>query len=204
MAKYNEILVGRFNRGLQKLFGIKGDAPVPTLSGEVSPSHVLQSGAENRYLEGWNLFGDHLLLGPSVGNNNGVRLRNPATSGVIAVITKVLVFTTGTVDSFTISRATTGVDLTNLFLPTPFDIRYKTSGGSALSLSGFSPAADLAFVIARMRALADTMVELINHPVNEMPLLPGDCYSFTNSLINATTGFSLFWRERILEDSEKS
>ena len=44
MALYNEILVGRFNRGLQKFLSIKGGPPAPQrpMSLEQTIEHVLE------------------------------------------------------------------------------------------------------------------------------------------------------------------
>src|SRR5260370_24014979 len=100
MAYTNEILVGRVNRGLQKLFGIKGPSPVPQLASDVQAVHPLFNGVENRYLDGWNRFGAQTSQGASVGNISGFRIRNPSTSNVIAVFEKIAVSTSVAGDVF--------------------------------------------------------------------------------------------------------
>src|SRR5260370_12899082 len=82
MAIFNEILEGRFNRGLQKLFAIKGGPPVRQLGGEIMPVHPLRSGVENLWLEGWNRFVAFTDLTTRVGQIVGVRMRNPIGSNV--------------------------------------------------------------------------------------------------------------------------
>src|SRR5260370_38167544 len=100
MAYTNEILVGRVNRGLQKLFGIKGPSPVPQLASDVQAVHPVFNGVENRYLDGWNRFGAQTSQGARVGNISGFRIPNPATSKVIAVFEKIAVSTSGTGELF--------------------------------------------------------------------------------------------------------
>src|SRR5216684_1967801 len=86
MARFNEINVGRYNRALQKLLGMKGEASVPILASEIAPSFVLPYGVENRYLEQWNRFGLGMNVTATAGNQSAFRLRNPAGSNVIAVV----------------------------------------------------------------------------------------------------------------------
>ena len=87
MARFNEILAGRLNRAIQKFTSMKGEPPAPQLSGEMVPVFPLFWGAENRYLEGWQRFGFLILPNAAgVGNVNAYRLRNPAKSGVVAVV----------------------------------------------------------------------------------------------------------------------
>jgi hypothetical protein len=56
MAKYNEILTGRYNRFIQKLFSMKGPAPAPQLSSDIAMQMSFFNGVENRYLEGWDCW----------------------------------------------------------------------------------------------------------------------------------------------------
>jgi len=86
MAVYNEILAGRFNRALQKLFGIKGPPAVPQLGGEIVPSVSMFYGVENRYLEAWERFGFQIVQAAVVGQAGSFRLRNPVNSGTIAAV----------------------------------------------------------------------------------------------------------------------
>src|SRR5260370_38399849 len=87
MARYNEILVGRYNRMLQKLFGMKGGVVAPQLASEISAAFPLFSGVENRYLESWNRFTSVVNQVALAGTPAQCQLRN-TTSNVIAVIDK--------------------------------------------------------------------------------------------------------------------
>src|SRR6266852_4829039 len=88
VAKYNEILVGRYNRYLQKLLGMKGQAHAPQLSSEISVNLQLFNGVETRYLEGWNRFSTSMNVAAVAALLSGAQLRNPAASNVILVIEK--------------------------------------------------------------------------------------------------------------------
>src|SRR5689334_14381216 len=91
MARFNEILVGRYNRFAQKLLQIKGDAPVPQLAGDIQLSMPLYSGAENRYLESWDRYGVGVLVAAQVGINSGARLRNPLGANLVIVVERIVV-----------------------------------------------------------------------------------------------------------------
>ena len=67
MAVFNEILVGRFNRALQKFTGIKGGPPAPTHSTEIMPVIPFPIGREFRYLESWALWGGPFVIGAPTG-----------------------------------------------------------------------------------------------------------------------------------------
>src|SRR5258707_13299714 len=88
MARFNEILVGRYNRFLQKLFSMKGGPPSAQLATEITPNLNLFNGIENRYLESWFRYGAAPGLAAVVGANPGFRFRNPAGSNVIAMVEK--------------------------------------------------------------------------------------------------------------------
>jgi hypothetical protein len=205
MARYNEILVGRINRGLQKYFGIKGDAPVPQLAGDVGIAHALFNGAENRYLEGWNRYGTVLAAGaPGAGNRIGLRIRNPLTSNVIAVMEKMAYANTAAaVDGPFITLQTTNVDL-NVAAGAPRSMDKRYSGNSSMVTSVQNNAAADANTIWQAQMPANTMVEAIWFENQELPLLPGDAYSMYSGVLNQGGQITFFWRERFLEESERS
>lgn len=87
MALYNEILSGRWNEGLVKLFGLKQGAPAPQLAGEIQPELELSSlPIEYAYLIGerpWSTQGSIAGVG---GQRSGITLWNPAGSNTIVVV----------------------------------------------------------------------------------------------------------------------
>src|SRR5262249_21216739 len=99
MAIFNEILVGRFNRRLQKLTGIKGMAPAPQLSSEIMAVIPLFFGVENRALESWGRFSAFAAATGGAGQSAGFRIRIPGSTNVVVVIEKLLLEFTSS-DSF--------------------------------------------------------------------------------------------------------
>jgi hypothetical protein len=210
MAIFNEILVGRFNRSLQKAFGIKGSPPVRQLAGEVQPAYQIQSGVENRYLESWNRFFLFSLFGASVGNNNGLQFRNPVGSNVIVVMEELRLSTNTAPDAISQTRTRFGAtttDLTNIFNAAGLDSRQGSPTSvpsSSMVISGFSPAANFAVTEASYQlAVANQDYSEILIEDNQWVILPGDTVRLTSLGVNEISRFSFKWRERYLEESER-
>jgi hypothetical protein len=204
MARFNEILVGRYNRYLQKLLAIKGAAVTAVLSTEIQPQITLFHGIETRYLEGWSLFGVSVVINATVGQTDAVRLRNPAGSNVIAVVEKIV--TLGNVGGeFQISAGVTSLDLTTGFSAVPLDPR-AGNVGSNLSLSSAinSPGPLGLGVFARTNSPANVDGQAILYDNQEIPLLPGSAIQVAEGVANVTMTLTLKWRERFLEDSERT
>jgi hypothetical protein len=201
MAGYNEILVGRFNRGLQKLFSIKGGPPVPTLGSEIMPIHPLASGVENRYLEGWNRFSSFFNLAAAVGFNSDARIRNPKANNVIAVLEKITV-ASNVAQNIALSLGTQVVDFAaGIISPAArLDARIGTQA-SSLILSQQNSAVT---VPSNQVGIANTAaVDLILFVDQEITLLPGDGFEL-HSIPNSSLVVSFIVRERFLEDSERA
>jgi len=206
MALFNEILVGRFNRGIQKLFGIKGGPPAAQLSSEIAVNHQLQSGAENRYLEGWNLLsGVYQTAVSGAAQNAALRFRNPAGSNTIAVF-----FAISTVDLVSstannyagIALGATAANLTTVVsAPSSIDPRFGV--GSSLIVSQQVAAAGLGTVLRFFPYTVNVLQELLQWGV-EIPLLPGQALQLTTASITGSSPMvNALWRERFLEDSER-
>src|SRR5467141_5154557 len=86
MARFNEILAGRYNRFLQKLFQLKGGPPAAQLASEVMPVFPFFSGVEHRYLEGWYRYYGQLSVAAIAAVGPSYQIRNPLNSEVVAVI----------------------------------------------------------------------------------------------------------------------
>ena len=127
MARFNEILVGRFNRFLQRLLSMKGGPPAPQLASEIQPQMDVEAlPVELRFLLGWHLYQSTISQGASVGNLSGVQLRNPLTSGAVCVVTAIHISVAAT-EVVDISQTFSGVtgDLTNVFTGQRVDARAK-------------------------------------------------------------------------------
>src|SRR5258708_20335578 len=92
MARYNEILTGRFNRLLQKLLQMKGGPPAPQLASEISPQlSIPDLGVESRFHLGWNSWGFAINTGGAVGTASPAQFGNPPNSNVIRAIPNITI-----------------------------------------------------------------------------------------------------------------
>jgi hypothetical protein len=208
MAIYNEILVGRYNRALQKIFGIKGSPPVRQVAGEITPNVTMFYGPENRFMESWTRYGLGFSMGPVAAQIDNARLRNPANSNVLVVLEKILISFANN-DNWAFGRQNPGtLPTTDLTAPRKgfsLDLRQGDSfvQSSALIVSsdtGQSPVSQ-SFLIGF--ALANTSIDLIVDDDHKIAMLPGEVLEFSSGTVNQRCNISLLWRERGLEESER-
>lgn len=213
MALFNEIQVGRYNRFVQKLLSMKGPPTMPTVSSDLMFVHPMSSGVENRYLEGWDLFAFAKTVTGSVGNAQQLELRNPDTSNTIAVITRAMfVATTGTTNQprlIIVRRgATTLLDQLTIDVAGSFDRRIgrpastciiSDNNGAAITATGGTGTV----VSLQSFAAANNNIEFLRAG-DEIPLLPGDAIYITEPTTAQSDVIGFWWRERALEDSERS
>jgi hypothetical protein len=201
MARYNEILVGRFNRALQKLFSMKGGPPAPQLASEVSATHTFFNGAENRYLEGWNRFGFSGSTGAVAAQRGAAQLRNPVGSNVMIVVEKILFTSAALADAPLIDMVTKSTDLTvSGYTLQRFDARGQQNPVGVMSVSGTGPAVTTQFYQGSFPA--NGSLEVITFEDQEIPILPGDALVVHSGNLNQSLVFSIWWRERMMEESE--
>lgn len=208
---YNEILVGRLPRSLAALYGIKGDTPSPTLAGEIMPVHLLEEAAEHRFLEGWNRYAAFNDQTGSAGNNSYIYFSNPATSGVIAVIEK-LKF------SIPVGAANSAVQLAmispaiapfNVAASIPLDQRQFLPtagflGGAACSLSRNSGVLPNAFTfdIYPFSGAGSQIFDILFSEHQEIVIIPNVSLIVEFANANLELQATMWWRERVLEQSE--
>ncbi len=216
MAKFNEILSGRFNRGLQKVFQMKGGPPSAQLASEIMPVWMIYHGTEDRVLDDWLRFAGQATSVATAGVAAGCRLRNPLNSNVIAVIELLSFFTRNLAsDEVTVDiRFDNPTDLSvpNASGPGPLDPRpwtgspQLTAGGSGLSplkLSGSAAVFTTNFPFLKFAApTIFTSVNVIYTPDQELLLLPGMAITLFLGTLNSSHTVSFVWRQRALEDSE--
>jgi hypothetical protein len=208
MAKFNEILVGRFNRSLQKLLSMKGGPPAAQLATEITPNvQFNQMGNDFRYLEGWDIFGAQINPAGLAANNNGFRLRNPGPSNVIAVVEKVFVTALALTD--VVMRVSTainqpGVDLGNVGSGSVLDLRSQRVPGSSCIPSNAQPSIAFGAAFFRWTQQANIGVDYIVDDNQEMLVLPGTAIQFETTVVNVGWSIAVRWRERFLEDSERT
>jgi len=211
MARFNEILTGRFNRALQKFFSMKGGPPAPQLASEITPNIQFGSlGPDFRYLEGWNKFGACVSVGGSAANQSGIRMRNPATSNVVMVIEKLfLSFAQPNQVNGTQGTAATDLATLNSMSFLSFDLR--ANPGSAMIFSNQNTAVTVpaltnpALLLQRPTLGAgQEQVELVLTDDQELLLLPGVAHQYVVQAVNQQLFLTVWWRERFLEDSERT
>jgi hypothetical protein len=202
MAKYNEILVGRYNRFMAKLFSMKtGGAVVPQLASEIQPVFPLFSGVEHRFLESWERFSGGGNVAPVIGQVSAMNLRNPVGSNVIAVVEKLAV-SEATLDTAGAVRNAIVADLNTLNTPTRLDSRGRASPTCILSRNTNAPA--LGTFVYTWSVAANQTLDLVLYENQEFTLLPGDGLQVLGGVANQSVNFAWMWRERFLEDSERA
>ncbi len=203
MARYNEILVGRFNRALTKLFSMKGEAPAPQLSSDVQAGFVFPLGAEFRYLESWDRFCVQHSFAASLGNTNAYRLRNPAASNAVMVVEKILTCAVTALDTLIVDSLATAIDFT-LDNVSIVRLDSRTQRQSAMQASSTQAVGPVGNAILLLRQGADTTFDVLSDTQHEIPVLPGSAIQVRSSTANQASLVSFMWRERQLEESERT
>jgi hypothetical protein len=207
MARFNEILTGRHNRALQKLFSMKGGPPAPQLASEISASIPMFHGAENRYLEAWMRFSFSVGVAPVAGQLGTARLRNPAASNVVAVFERIVATNNVALpDQPQLEHQSSGADLAIVAFTQ--QMRWDPRGSQQTVLiasvnTAGSPA--VAFLLKELGNFpANNTHQFINDDSQQLTLLPGDALQVQSNVVNQTLFVSFLWRERFLEDSERT
>ncbi len=202
MARLNEILVGRFNRIFQKVYGIKGAAPVATLAPEIMPTHPVFSGVELRYIESWNRFGHRVDIGASALNTSAWQLRNPPGSNLLAVVERL------EVSSINASGIIVGVASPYAAYANPangfnLDSRQTSGNGAQVTSQNTAPAVPAFNVFWEVNAAVNALFKLIDTIHQEIVLGPGSSIIAAGTAINTDLNVQVQWRERFLEEGER-
>jgi hypothetical protein len=203
MAKFNEILAGRYNRYLQKLFQLKGTPPAAQLASEVMPVFQFFTGVENRYLEGWNRFGFVRAEVAVAAIQSTIRLRNPLTSNIVAIFERLLYANT-VADQPVLREGPTNTDLPTVFVVGNKRLDPRGSNDSQLITSENSGGGGVLLrALESAVTAANGSFDFVLVPNQEILLLPGEAIDLGSNNVNqAISGISFLWRERALEDSE--
>jgi hypothetical protein len=204
LAVYNEILVGRFNRGLQKLFGMKGGPPAPQLASEIAVTHSLMSGVEHRYLEGWQKFGVNVnQAAGGAGTRAGFRIDNPKGSKIIAVIERITLVGQAADQPFLTYSIISAGDFAQTVIAVNTGLDQRGPQSPNLHVTAQSTAAAIVGVgIYGMNLAVAGMQDLILFEDHELPLYPNSSYTVYSNNLNVALSGNLWWRERVQEDSE--
>ena len=205
MARYNEILVGRLNRFLQKYLAMKGEAPAPQLASDWTPSILFDSpAADLRYLQGWETFGSFFNPPAAAGFNSGSLLRNPVGSNIIAVVERIAV-QAGVATFLELSVGAVNADLGSVTVTTGFDGRGRQFGaGLKVSQNLVGGTVAGLGVVGLFNVVAAVNLEHILDDLHCIPLLPGFGCEIRDTTVNHSVSGAWKWRERFLEDSERT
>jgi hypothetical protein len=206
MAIFNEILSGRYNRALQKLFAIKGSPPVRQLGGEVMPIVQIFYGAENRYLETWDRFSVGISQPGVAAVLSTIKIRNPVGSNVMAVFEKITGSQNAVDFNFTLQAGTDQTDgATAVPMVSAQNLDSRSGRVSSLIFSRSGAAAPPSQVAwANISLLANTPYEFIGTDIQELTLNPGRSLQLVSTNVNQILNGTFVWRERLLEESERS
>lgn len=210
MAIYNENLSARFSRAILRLFSLKGpNTAAKQISGEIMPVLPLFFGVEARKLEGWERFSTAAVLAAGgAGNFGALRLRNPSGSGEIAVIEKASVWGPLT-DT---PRMQLAAQATDFAVPGPGNrIDPRSLAGptvgtvsSGMLVSTSTSGTNLAATLQAATFAPNTVYDFILFEDQEITLLPGDAFQLISNVANQAFNANILWRERVLEESERT
>jgi hypothetical protein len=207
MARFNEILAGRYNRALQKLFQMKGSAPAPQLGGEIMPNIPFFSGVENRYLEQWERFIMFTFQNGVAAQNAAVRFRNPVGSNVVACIEKFMDSNAGNAavnnEQVWLSNATTDFSTLTVMTNSRLDLRTRPQPTCILSTQA-NLAAGVGSQVSAYEVLPNTNYDFIVDEGQEITVLPGGSIDVRNLTVNQSVAVTWIWRERFLEEGERT
>lgn len=205
MALFNEIGVPRFNAILNKLLQMKDSAPAPQLASEIMAVIVLESDRpEFKFLGGEKLaigFGAAAL---TAGQFSGVKLFNPANSGLLLVLEKVYVLSS-VANSWVIRRASNNfATTTNTQLSR--DTRFGTTEIPAgviqtdITTAAVTSGAQIGFLPGIQSGAAGNQIS----NVYDMPHIftPGQGIVIHPGVVAADVSCMFCWRERASEPSE--
>jgi hypothetical protein len=207
MARFNEILVGRYNRFMQKLLSMKGDASLFQFSTEMGGYIPFFSGVENRYLEAWDRFAAWFNISAGAAIFANAELRNPTSSNVIAVIEKITCSAGGAGADAPIVRlgpATTD-QAQAPGVVTVIDSRSQRSNSSLItSQSNAANQTVAGGQIWQGNFTLPNQAEVIWFEDHELTVNPGRALTLSSNIANQAIIFSVWWRERLLEESERT
>jgi hypothetical protein len=206
MARFNEILSGRFNRFMQKHFSMKGGPPAPQLASELTMNMQFLNGVENRYLESWDRYSMVFSRSGVAAQVGKGQLRNPVGSNLIAVVEKIT-WVGGAVDQPVLWKGNVNNDLavvTNAGSGN-FDNRSRPLSSLILSQETSVPGIPVGTIgIWSGVNQANVTVDVLQLDDQEIPMLPGSVLGIEGQVVAQSFNAVFWWRERFLEDSERT
>lgn len=198
-----DVWLGRINRGIEKLFNIKGGPTLIDVNHQLTAEYSLQNGNEDRVLQSWFRFAAASAITGAAGQSAGVELHNPFGSNVIAVVERINVRISPATASLFILTYTSGPAAIADFGPvaaTRLDGRINT--GSTCIYSTTTAAIGFSTQIMFQAVNNGSTVDFIHTQNQELVLTPGSAFIVVDNTLAEAASFDIAWRERPLESSE--
>jgi len=204
----SKIEVGRWAELLKRISGIAGAETVSGhLSPEISPVMLLEDlgDADYLFLKGVRLCSAGTGVNAAAGFTSKYRLRNPADSGAVAVVTALEISPdAGAAQNVTANIHRLTVDLPTAVLTTAQDPRWGTTGGLNQTALIFStsnaqvtgPAGDVVFDTRTPNGTPYLYTQ-------QIPLLPGSGIDWGTITLNVSFRGWVRWTERTIPDLER-
>lgn len=188
---------------------MKGPASLVTLSDELFVAFPTFNGRENRYLESWEFFMGVAVPAVVAAQTNAFQIRNPAGSNVIAVIESLKA---NALAALTLQLNWSNTNTTDL--GTASSVHSVDSRGRAVSTCIASTAAGspTAFTTTLQTYTFNPVnasglpgdLELITFDDQEIVITPGVTLQFLDQTANTGWHMNIIFRERFLEESERT
>lgn len=207
LARFNEILVGRFNRALQKLSAIKGEVPAPQMASEIMPVFPIPLDVDFRYLESKHTFASANTQNGVAAQFGFVQLFNPTKSGILVVVTKAWCLPKLVADQPYFGFQANSSALGSVSSSVRLDARIGTNAlPSATSNTGTvaSFGSNVRLGQAQLTATSDRMIDFILTDATHVPVLPGDSVFIASNVVNTAFSAGFIWHERPLDEAEQS
>jgi len=198
----NEIQVGRYNGLLHKLLDMKEGAPSPTLATDVFPILVLEAERpEWEFLKGDRLMGCAFNQPATGGVNSKVRIRNPAGSGALVVVTMCTI-SIGQNNDVQYGFEATNSDLATTLSESILDTRFAEGGTTFPTGVGRVSRANTAGANS-VNILEYGMAARVSRRDHfKVVLSEGFSFNVRSTAVNVSLTGGWEWRERHLEPSE--
>lgn len=204
----SKIEYGAFSTLLRRYLGMKGVSDVvDELAPEISATLTLeQERLEWEFLKGARILAHAGFVPASVGNNSGVRFRNPATSGIVAIITKLHAGPgLNPAPANTAIAVTFGAQTADQSLGTsgtsPRDGRMiPPTGGAIIASTGYNAPGGSAIDGAMALIAGTSWIEFWNRDAVVLP--PGFALNVSLGNVNLDLHTSCHWLEKRLDELE--
>lgn len=202
MAHFNEILAARYNAILTKILTMKEGAPAPTLSTDIQAGIVLeQDRPEWLFLAGERASAGFAgVAAGGAGTRSMIRLRNPANSGIIATVEKIVAHSLVATKTFVIRTNAGGTWAGAASGAQPTDLRWpiQSPACQVFTKNDAAAAGDLVCFWPGWSNGTGTGA-VIDRP---FILVPGTSVLVDPGVDNEAVSAGFFWRERAVDPSE--